>query len=98
MGSKVTETAIQKADKKNKLEISPEEVKRIRKALGETQVEFAKRFLVDAITVARWEAGDRKCQGLYARTVIDLDPTQSYKKLNNEEITKIAVPMSIAHC
>jgi transcriptional regulator with XRE-family HTH domain len=54
--------------------ITPEDVRRVRRHLKETQAEFAKRFEVDPVTVARWETGQRRCAGLYAATIARLDP------------------------
>jgi transcriptional regulator with XRE-family HTH domain len=54
--------------------VSPEDVRRVRRHLDETQAEFAKRFEVDPVTVARWETGQRRCAGLYAATIARLDP------------------------
>jgi transcriptional regulator with XRE-family HTH domain len=54
--------------------LGAEEVRRVRRALDETQAEFAKRLGVDPVTVARWETGQRTCAGLYAVHVARLDP------------------------
>lgn len=54
--------------------LDPQDVRRVRHALDETQVQFAKRLGVDPVTVARWETGQRKCGGLYAVHVARLDP------------------------
>ena len=59
---------------KNAFRIEPDEVRRVRRALDETQVEFARRLEVDSVTVARWETGQRRCAGLYAMAVAQLDP------------------------
>ena len=56
-----------------KYQLRAEEVRRIRRSLGETQAQFAQRLYVDAVTVARWETNQRKCTGLYAKTIADLD-------------------------
>ena len=61
----------------SKYQLSAEEIRRIRRALGETQAQFAGRLYVDAVTVARWETDRRKCTGLYAKTIADLDPQNS---------------------
>ena len=61
----------------SKYHLPAEEVRRIRRSLGETQAEFAKRLCVDAVTVARWETEQRKCTGLYAKTITELDPKYS---------------------
>lgn len=53
----------------------PDEIRRIRHILGETQAEFAKRLKVDPVSVARWETGQRRCTGLYASEIARLDPT-----------------------
>ncbi len=60
-----------------KYHLPADEVRRIRRSLGETQAEFAKRLCVDAVTVARWETDQRKCTGLYAKTIAELDQTNS---------------------
>jgi len=54
--------------------ISPEDVRRIRRLLDETQAEFAKRLRVGPVTVARWETGQRRCAGPYAEAIRALDP------------------------
>jgi DNA-binding XRE family transcriptional regulator len=54
--------------------IEAEDVRRVRRALGETQADFAIRLGVDPVTVARWETGQRSCAGLYALHVGRLDP------------------------
>jgi len=59
---------------KDLLRMGPDEVRRVRRALDETQVEFARRLEVDPVTVARWETGQRRCAGLYAMAVARLDP------------------------
>ncbi|MEW6491950.1 MAG: helix-turn-helix domain-containing protein [Cyanobacteriota bacterium] len=56
----------------SKYHLPAEEVRRIRRSLGETQAEFAQRLCVDAVTVARWETDQRKCTGLYAKTIAEL--------------------------
>jgi len=57
----------------SKYHLSAEEIRRIRRALGKTQTQFAERLCVDAVTVARWETDQRKCTGLYAKTIAELD-------------------------
>lgn len=54
-----------------KYHLPAKEVRRMRRSLGETQAEFAKRLCVDAVTIARWETNQRKCTGLYAKTIND---------------------------
>jgi transcriptional regulator with XRE-family HTH domain len=56
--------------------IPPEDVRRVRRLLGDTQVQFAKRLGVEPVTVARWETGQRRCAGPYAEAVVRLDPTR----------------------
>jgi cellulose biosynthesis protein BcsQ len=56
------------------LHLLPEDIRRIRRQLGETQAEFARRLAVDPVTVARWEIGQRRCTGLHAITIARLDP------------------------
>lgn len=56
--------------------LPPEAVRRVRRLLGETQAEFAKRFSVTGLTIARWETGERACAGIYADRVALLDPTR----------------------
>jgi len=58
--------------------ISAEEIRRIRRLLGETQALFARRLSVDQVTVARWETGMRKCTGLHAVTIAALDPQSGH--------------------
>ncbi|MBD2303309.1 DNA-binding transcriptional regulator [Nostoc sp. FACHB-190] len=65
--------------------LKPEEVRRIRRSLGETQAQFASRLGVDAVTVARWETGQRKCTGLYAKTILELDTMSTGEELQMEE-------------
>lgn len=57
----------------SKYHLPAEEIRRIRRKLGETQAQFAKRLVVDAVTVARWETDQRKCTGLYAKTIAELE-------------------------
>jgi transcriptional regulator with XRE-family HTH domain len=54
--------------------IKAHDVRRVRRLLDETQVQFAKRLGVDPVTVARWETGQRRCTGAYAEAVLRLDP------------------------
>jgi transcriptional regulator with XRE-family HTH domain len=54
--------------------IPPDEIRRLRRQLDETQAEFARRVDVDPVTVARWETGQRACSGIYALAVARLDP------------------------
>jgi transcriptional regulator with XRE-family HTH domain len=49
--------------------VPPEQVRRIRRDLDETQARFARRLGVDPVTVARWETGQRRCTGAYAQAV-----------------------------
>jgi chromosome partitioning protein len=65
-----------------KFTMPPEAVRKVRRLLGETQAEFAKRFSVTTLTVARWETGERACSGLYARQVAQLDPSGELQRLN----------------
>ena len=55
--------------------VPAEQIRRVRRLLGETQAQFAKRLAVDPVTVGRWEIGQRTCSGLHALTVARLDPT-----------------------
>jgi transcriptional regulator with XRE-family HTH domain len=64
----------------SKYHLSGEEVRRIRRKLKETQAEFAERLDVDAVTVARWETNQRKCVGLYAKTIAALDKKDSVRR------------------
>ena len=66
-----------------KRKLSPEDVRRVRRLLEETQEEFAKRFSVTKLTVARWETGDRECSGLYATQIAQLDQTGELQELNS---------------
>ena len=52
----------------------PEDIRRVRRHLGETQAEFAQRLGVEQVTVARWETGQRRCGGEYAAAIAKLDP------------------------
>lgn len=54
--------------------VSPEQVRRVRRHLSETQALFARRLGVDPVTVARWETGQRRCAGAYAEAVQALAP------------------------
>jgi cellulose biosynthesis protein BcsQ len=63
--------------------IPPEAVRKVRRLLGETQVQFAKRFDVTSLTIARWETGERACAGLYARLVAQLDITGELQRLDS---------------
>ena len=49
--------------------VKPEEMKRIREALGMTQEEFADEIGVHRVTVAKWEGGDRTIPEPVARLV-----------------------------
>jgi transcriptional regulator with XRE-family HTH domain len=76
----------------SKYYLPAEEIRRIRRKLGETQAQFANRLDVDAVSVARWETGQRKCTGLYAKTIKELDQgslllinEESEMKPNNQE-------------
>lgn len=53
--------------------IAPEEIRRIRRQLDETQAQFAQRLQVDQVTVARWETGARGCTGHHAAAIAGLD-------------------------
>jgi transcriptional regulator with XRE-family HTH domain len=55
------------------LGLDGEDVRRIRRLLGDTQVQFAKRLGVDPVTVARWETGQRRCSGEYAEAIAKLE-------------------------
>jgi transcriptional regulator with XRE-family HTH domain len=57
--------------------VLPEEVRRVRRQLNETQARFARRLGVDPVTVARWETGQRRCAGAYANSVRALAPPRS---------------------
>ncbi|MBW4476901.1 MAG: hypothetical protein KME54_08500 [Tolypothrix brevis GSE-NOS-MK-07-07A] len=78
----------------SKYHLPAEEIRRIRRKLGETQAEFAKRLVVDAVTVARWETDQRKCTGLYAKTIAELEKgsllsTKKESDMQDEEIVTI---------
>jgi transcriptional regulator with XRE-family HTH domain len=60
-------------------EIAPEDIRRIRRHLDETQAQFARRLGVDQVTVARWETGRRRCSGTYAAAILRLDPERRRK-------------------
>jgi len=47
-------------------------VRRVRLRLGETQVEFARRFRVDQSTISRWEADELPVQQLMRATVEEI--------------------------
>lgn len=44
-------------------------IKRVRKQLGLSQVEFARRLGVARVTVTRWENGSRKPSSIAARAI-----------------------------
>jgi chromosome partitioning protein len=62
----------------------PEQIRRVRRLLGDTQAQFAKRLVVDPVTVARWEIGQRTCSGLHALTIAQLDPTGTLLEVFHE--------------
>ncbi|MEP0760132.1 hypothetical protein [Coleofasciculus sp. FACHB-T130] len=64
-----------------KYSLSAEQVRGIRRTLGETQAQFAEHLDVDAVTVARWETGQRQCVGLYAKTITQLADNKN--QMNN---------------
>jgi DNA-binding XRE family transcriptional regulator len=57
---------------KNSVEITPQFVRDVRHQLEMTQQQFADHIGVGKVTVTRWEAGARKCQGEYAKKVSGL--------------------------
>tara|TARA_R110000850_G_scaffold32282_14_gene88661 strand:+ start:13775 stop:17713 length:3939 start_codon:yes stop_codon:yes gene_type:complete len=56
----------------NKSDLTPQYIKDIRYKLELTQQEFADQVGVGKVTVARWETGTRKCQGVYAKIVQEI--------------------------
>ncbi len=52
--------------------MKPEDLKRIRKGLGLTQVELAKRVGASEISVIRWENGHNKPLAVYERQIREL--------------------------
>lgn len=60
----------------------PALIKSVRKALGETQAEFARRFASHANTVSRWESG--KYQAPYE--VISFVLRTEYEEKRNEKL------------
>lgn len=68
--------------------LAAEDVRRIRRKLGLTQAQLAKRLAVDPVTVARWETGQRRCRGLHAVTVARMDPSGTlFDLLDRQEAT-----------
>jgi len=67
--------------------VAPEEVRRVRRHLDETQARFARRLGVDPVTVARWETGQRRCTGPYAEAVLALAPAPA---LESETVSALA--------
>lgn len=51
--------------------ITPETLKRLRRAMGVTQQEFAQRLGVSIGSVQAWEQAQRQPKGLYRRAVED---------------------------
>jgi|FLYL01.1.fsa_nt_gi transcriptional regulator with XRE-family HTH domain len=49
-----------------KIDISPEQIKELRKSLGMSQQEFAQTLGVGVATVSRWETGEAKPTGTAA--------------------------------
>ena len=70
--------------------IAPEDIRRIRRLLDDTQAEFAKRLGVDPVSVARWETGQRRCSGTYAEAVRRLDPQSKQKPNEPATISALA--------
>ncbi len=68
--------------------LAAEQIRRIRRLVGDTQAQFAKRLAVDPVTVARWETGQRGCTGLHALTIARLDPKGTlFENLQEESRT-----------
>jgi transcriptional regulator with XRE-family HTH domain len=65
-------------------DVSPEFVRHVRRQLNETQVRFARRLGVDPVTVARWETGQRRCAGPYAKVVRGLAPPTAEHPLHED--------------
>lgn len=53
--------------------LTAEHIRRVRRMFGDSQLDFAKRLEVGAVTVARWETGQRACKGAYANRIMELD-------------------------
>lgn len=49
-----------------------EQIKALRAKLGLTQAQMAARIGTTVTTISRWETGDRKPKGLYAKALDDL--------------------------
>ena len=73
------------------LALDGEDVRRVRRLLGDTQVQFAKRLGVDPVTVARWETGQRRCSGEYAEAIAKLEGRARGAKIERDPTTVSAL-------
>ncbi|MGK7893261.1 MAG: helix-turn-helix domain-containing protein [Xenococcus sp. (in: cyanobacteria)] len=72
-----------KNDINNQYEPTGEKIKNLRLKNNLTQNEFAEILEVTPITIQRWEKGERKCSGKYARKIKDFE---NLGKLQTEDI------------
>jgi DNA-binding transcriptional regulator YiaG len=64
--------------------MSPEEIRKLRDALGLTQAAFAERIGAQRVTIARWEIGVSQPKGLYLQALEKLqDKAKAVKKKKN---------------
>jgi transcriptional regulator with XRE-family HTH domain len=60
--------------------VKPDELQRIREALGMTQAELADELGVHRVTVARWETGDRTIPEPVARLILRIRDERKKRK------------------
>ena len=60
--------------------MSPNQIIRIRKALGLTQQQLADRIPANRVTVARWETGVHEPEGAYLKALTLLEAQAKKKK------------------
>lgn len=74
---------------KNNLEVTQEEIKKVRSSLELTQEQFGKRLGVSKLTVARWENGERNCKGAAAKKIRELENERSLTLIPTTSITTV---------
>jgi DNA-binding transcriptional regulator YiaG len=67
-----------------------EQIKEMRLALGETQVEFAARFPVSVKTLSRWENGDYKLHGVCEKAFNEIQ-----KELDGRKVAELKTAVNL---
>ena len=66
-----------------KLQLTPEDVRHVRRRLRLMQAQLAQRLDISPITVARWESGQRTCQSSFASRIKQLEREHTHRAVRS---------------